>query len=348
MKKLVRGDGTGFWEWLREQEIGFEKTDFGWLTADEPPRIKPVWDFNQYLSLRGRGEAIAYLYGGLGRTLNYVGPVLDVDLLYGFNDHTDRHTLWVAQTGVELLLRSGTGWDGKRRTGTVDELLMALLGMTHDLGNLVGRGRHAESTVEILSQMFTNKGKRKGEWAAAMEAIKFHDEGAIEREGFDLERGGPLLWALIVADKLHVGRDRVGDKSIATGPNGSVEADVHVLLNSLVTRSTWYLSQGSFVWHLDFSVEQLTEKFAALTNRKERVWVPQKFQMSWRRAGVKYRESFARDFVEVYHERIELLCQAVLRLFGQVEAVRIVLSDDDSKNKVGRGDVEIMKWERPR
>ena len=80
----------------------------------------PVFDWPEYLELESRGEALAYLSRGLGTALNYVGPVLDTELPHGFNDHTDRHTLWVSERAVELLQRAGVGYDGQ---GYFDDLL---------------------------------------------------------------------------------------------------------------------------------------------------------------------------------------------------------------------------------
>src|SRR5690606_7415082 len=109
---------TSFWNFLEAAGIPFKKEDFPFLTKTDPPQIKQMWDFGEYLKLGSKGQALAYLYQGLGRALDYVGPVLDSELPNGFNDHTDRHTLWVAQRGLELLYRAGLDYNG---TGYYDE-----------------------------------------------------------------------------------------------------------------------------------------------------------------------------------------------------------------------------------
>lgn len=111
-RMFVRPDGVGFWEFLKRSGISYVKKDFPFLTETKIPQVLPVFDFDYYMQLKSRGEALAYLYRGLGRALNYVGPVLDVELEFGFNDHTDRHTLWVAQQTVEILQRAGKNYDG--------------------------------------------------------------------------------------------------------------------------------------------------------------------------------------------------------------------------------------------
>lgn len=137
-RQMVRPDGTGFWDFLRRSSIDFKQSDFPFLTKHAVPRVKQVFDWGEYLALESRGEALAYVYQGLGKTFTYVGPVLDLELEHGFNDHTDRHTLWVAQTGVELLQRAGKSYCGERHFDAQSEVLMTLVGMTHDLGNFMG------------------------------------------------------------------------------------------------------------------------------------------------------------------------------------------------------------------
>lgn len=342
MDTLCRKTGEGLWEYLYAHQIPFSKADFPWLTADTCPRILPLFDFEHYMQLQSRTEAIAYLYRGLGRTLSYIGPVLDAEMEYGFNDHTDRHTLWVAQTGLELLARAGLSFDGSKRLDLETELLMILVGVTHDVGNLVSRKGHSFYSAELLEAMFTHRDGQDRQWEAVIQAVVYHDEVALSGGVLHLDKGRPLLWALVAADKMHIGRDRVGDKSLVTGPDGSVEADCHIVLNCLIPRVVWYISGGSFVVHLDFSVDLLEEKFVSLTNQKERVWVPQMYQHAYRNLHVPYRETFAKQLTEVYGDRLALLMQAVRLLFPWLEGVKVVLSDTDRQNKVGGAEIDIF------
>ena len=336
---VQRDDGRGLWEFLDDYGIGFGKADFPWLTADNPPRVLSILDFSQYMLLQGWTEAVGFLYKGLGRTLSYIGPVMDAELSWGFNDHTDRHTLWVAQTGLELLGRAGKSYDGERRLDRETELLVLLVGMIHDLGNLMARKGHSAYSVDILRELFANRGGYEKQWQAVEQAVLYHDEPALVKGDFKLDQGWPLLWGLVMADKMHVGRSRVGDKSLVTGPEGAIEADPHVVLNCLVAGCTWYLAGESFVWRLDFSVEQLEEKFVALSNNKERVWVPDEYQRAFRKQNIPYRETFSRQFMEVYGERVALAAGAAFLLFPNVREFQLVLSDCDVRGKVGQAEV---------
>ncbi|MBP7843072.1 hypothetical protein KA017_03650, partial [Candidatus Woesebacteria bacterium] len=141
--QFVRPDNIPFWEFLKSNNIPYNKKHFPFLTYNNIPKIKQIFDFSEYVQIGSRGEALSYLYNGFGKALNYVGPVLDLELEHGFNDHTDRHTLWVSQTGVELLQRAGISYDGSGHYDPLTETMMTLVGMTHDLGNFFSRKEHS-------------------------------------------------------------------------------------------------------------------------------------------------------------------------------------------------------------
>lgn len=332
---LTRTDNTGFWQFLDSIDQKYEKSDFPFLTNEDPPRIKPVFDFGEFLSLLSKDEAQSYLYHGLGHALSYVGPVLDSELEHGFNDHTDRHTSWVARNTVDLLQRSGTNYDGTGSCDSQTEILATLVGLTHDIGNLISRKKHSDYSQQIITELFYHEENHAKLWSAAIQAITFHDEAALKTENFNLSSGLPLLWALVLADKMHAGRDRLGDKSLLLGPKGSLDADIHILLNSLIAHSCWYISLDKFIWHLDFSVDINLERLKPLANQKERIWVPQKYQEDFRNHKIAYRDNFAKDFVEIYLERIKLCATTVNLLFPWLSGFQLVLNDSDPRQKVG-------------
>ena len=342
----MRPDGTEFWQFLRRHQIPFDKDDFPFLTKADKAKVRQVFDFEEYLSLGSRGAALAYLYRGLGKSLDYVGPVLDLDMKHGFNDHTDRHTLWVAQTGVELMQRSGKSSSGERRYNAASEVLMTLVGMMHDLGNFLGRKDHSTYSAWMMTRLFGNWYARRKEWDLALYSILFHEEPVLLETGLDLESGCPLQWALVAADKMHVGRDRVGGRSFETGVDqGALEEDAHILLNALIVRSAWYLKDGCFIWHLGFSVDQLEDKFEAFTAAgSDRLWMPGMYQRRFVKKGVKYRETFAHMFVKIYGNRMEMLAKSVFLLMPYLHEVRVELSDIDTRDKVGSG--EMLVWGR--
>lgn len=308
--------------------IKYQKKDFPFLSNHTIPRVKRVFDFEEYLQLSGKGEALAYLYRGLGKVWNYVGPVLDMELPHGFNDHTDRHTLWVTSTSCELLQRAGRSYgNGGRFYSAQTEVLLTLVGMTHDLGNLIDRKEHSMYSAWLLSRLFSNTEKHKKEWMAVMYSILFHEEPMLKDMNVNLGMGFPLQWALVGADKMHVGRDRIGDRSYESGiVNNALEEDVHILLNALIVRSSWVMAASSFVWHLDFGIEQLEEKFSSFTMGNGRMWVPKSFHDKYR-AGQSYREIFAEMFLKVYEMRIRMAAMSIFLLYPYVNKFQVFLSD---------------------
>lgn len=342
-RDFIRPDGRPFWQFLEEHQIPFDKDDFPFLTKAKIPQIKPVFDLVEYLGLESRGEALAYLYRGLGKALNYVGPVLDTELPHGFNDHTDRHTLWVSQRAMELLARAGRSYDGKGYYDEETEVLVTLVGMLHDVGNLLGREAHSEASMRLLNQLFMQTGRKRNAWEAVGYAITYHEEPVLKAHKKALKEGIPLQWALVLADKMHFGRDRIGDRSFEAGiKDHAFESDVHILLESLVVRSAWYLAAGKFVWHLDFSVDQLADKFATFTKGHGRLWVPKMLQKRFINQGKMYRETFRELFLETYLPRVKMAQQATKLLFPYSREFIVKLSDTDTRGKVGSG--ELVLW----
>lgn len=326
--ELRRADSQGWWEYLNSANIDYKKEHFPFLTNHKIPRVKRVFDFGEYLHLTGKGEALAYLYSGLGKVWNYVGPILDRELPHGFNDHTDRHTLWVTSTAVELLQRAGKSYkNGGGLYDSISETLTTLVGMTHDLGNLIDRREHSMYSAWLLTRLFGNYERHQKEWEAALFTILFHEEPMLADLSVNLGEGIPLQWALVAADKMHVGRDRIGDRSYESGiVNNALEEDVHILLNAMIVRSAWVMAANSFVWHLDFEIEQLEEKFASFTNGNGRIWVPKAFHDKYKK-GQSYREIFAEMFLSVYEARIRMAATSIFLLFPYINKFQVFLSD---------------------
>jgi len=325
---MRRADGVGLWEYFHSAGIEYQKDDFPFLTNHRVPKVKQLFDFGEYLHLSGKGESLAYLYRGLGKTWNYVGPVLDLELPHGFNDHTDRHTLWVTGTAIELLARAGKSYGNKGGWyESKSENLLTLVGMTHDLGNLCDRKEHSMYSAWLLTRLFANTKLHEAEWRAVLYTILFHEEPMLADLGVNLGAGIPLQWALVAADKMHVGRDRIGDRSYASGiANNALEEDVHILLNALIVRSSWAMAPKALEWQLDFEVEQLEEKFGSFTKGDGKIWVPESFHAEYKQ-GSSYREIFTKMFLEIYEARMRMAAMSIFLLFPQVERFVVKLID---------------------
>lgn len=333
--EMRRADGQGLWEYFNSTGIAYSKDDFPFLTNHKVPRVKQLFDFGEYLHLSGKGEALAYLYRGLGKIWNYVGPVLDRELTHGFNDHTDRHTLWVTQTAVELLTRAGKSYkNGGGWYESKSEVLVTLVGMVHDLGNLIDRREHSMYSAWLLTRLFGNTESHLEEWRAVLYAILFHEEPMLHDLQVDLSGGIPLQWAVVAADKMHVGRDRIGNRSYESGiVNNALEEDVHILINAMVVRSAWVMGAAAYEWYLDFEMEQLEEKFGSFTKGNGQLWVPKGIHDQTKQ-GKSYREIYAELFLQLYESRIRMAATSVFLLFPHVELFRVKLVDKRAHNEL--------------
>lgn len=344
---FVRPDGTSFWDFLSKNDIPYTKKQFGFLTRNNPPRIKSVFSWKEYCALSSKGTALAYFYQGFKQGLEYVGAVLDTELIHGFNDHTDRHTLWVSQEIVELLQRAGMSYDGYRGFDRETELLAVAAGMTHDIGNFLGRKDHWRMSGWMISRLFRDTNYYPRAWDALMEAVILHEEPEILRLGVDITKTSPLHWALIVADKMHVGRDRLGSRSFTSElAEFAFEDDAHILVNALIVRSSWRLGVKKFIWNIDFSVDQLEQKFEPFTRGNHRLWMPQSWQDKLLGEGIRYRESFRELFLSIYADRHDVAAQAIFLLFPFVDEFEIRLVDNDTRNKVGSREQTIWSVQR--
>jgi len=133
----------------------------------------------------------------------------------GFTEHGLRHVGLVAHRAMKLM----------------DELdlpdrhreLAGIAGLMHDMGNIVNRQGHGQSSALLSHAILTRMGMEPAEIAVVMAAIGNHEE----------EIGNPVndvSAALILADKSDVHRSRVYNRDIAT-------FDIHDRVNYAVTHS---------------------------------------------------------------------------------------------------------------
>jgi metal-dependent HD superfamily phosphatase/phosphodiesterase len=134
----------------------------------------------------------------------------------GYTDHGRRHATLVARTGSRLLAR--LGYDAR----VCD--LVAVAGLTHDLGNCAGRPSHAAAGAVFIYQLLVARGVDVADAAVVMTAVANHDENA-QGAAVDAVSAG-----LIIADKADIHRSRVRTPKPET-------FDVHDRVNFAVTHA---------------------------------------------------------------------------------------------------------------
>lgn len=133
----------------------------------------------------------------------------------GFTEHGLRHVGVVANRAMQLMEQLGL--PPRQRE------LVGIAGLLHDIGNIVNRHDHGQTSALLAHQILTRMGMPPAEVAVVMAAIGNHEE----------EVGNPVndvAAALILADKSDVHRSRVYNRDFAT-------FDIHDRVNYAVTHS---------------------------------------------------------------------------------------------------------------
>ena len=133
----------------------------------------------------------------------------------GYTEHGRRHAGLVGSIAANTLQHLGY----PERTSELAEIA----GYLHDIGNVIHRHMHAQSSSLMAWQILLRLGMPASEYTVIMNAIGNHEE----------ERGTavtPVSAALIIADKADVHRSRVQN------PNMN-DFDIHDRVNYATTRS---------------------------------------------------------------------------------------------------------------
>lgn len=140
------------------------------------------------------------------------------DKYIGTMGYTD-HSLLHAQRAAKIAHMILTSLNFDKRTAE----LARIAGYMHDIGNVVNRVDHAQSSAVIAFNILTRLGMSPNEIAKIVAAIGNHDEGT----GTPVNQ---IAAALILADKTDVRRNRVRNRE-------AVEFDIHDRVNFAATQA---------------------------------------------------------------------------------------------------------------
>ncbi len=148
--------------------------------------------------------------------ISYIAQADKYLAIIGYTEHGSRHARLVAKNAKQILL--DLGYDER-----IAELA-AIAGYLHDIGNVISRERHEQSSALIAKDILSRLGFSSKEISEVIAAIGNHHE----------ENGTPvseISAALILADKADVHRSRVRNPEF-------VKFDIHDRVNFAVKRST--------------------------------------------------------------------------------------------------------------
>ena len=167
----------------------------------------------------------------------------------GYTEHGQRHVGLVGQISENIL--SHLGFDQRSCE------LANIAGYLHDIGNLIHRENHAQSSALMAWRILDRMGMSPQECALIMGAIGNHEE----------ERGTAttaISAALIIADKADVHRSRVQNPDMAA-------FDIHDRVNYAATRSFVRVKNEEKVIALELEIDtnfaQVIEYFEIFLSR---------------------------------------------------------------------------------
>lgn len=158
----------------------------------------------------------------------------------GYTEHSFAHVGKVASQAQEILLK--LGFD--ERTAE----LARIAGYMHDIGNVVNRIDHAQSSAIMAFRILDKMGMDVTEIATIISAIGNHDESTAVPVN-------AVAAALILADKSDVRRSRVRNKITST-------FDIHDRVNYSVESSTLVIDKENGFSILELKID--TKVFAIM------------------------------------------------------------------------------------
>ncbi len=167
----------------------------------------------------------------------------------GYTEHNVRHATKVSET-AEYILR-GLKYPDK------DEILSAIAGYLHDIGNFLGRQNHDQMGAILIKDILNDFDVNVRDATRVMAAIGTH-------ESEDIEIHDSVSAALLIADKADVHRSRVRNPSM-------VRVDIHDRVNYAATESnlTVDVKAKTIILSLtiDTNVSQVIEYFEIFLSR---------------------------------------------------------------------------------
>lgn len=151
----------------------------------------------------------------------------------GFTEHSFRHANLVSQIAQNILKKLNYSQEMIELAGVA--------GYLHDMGNVVNRQNHAQTSAILASQILADLGLDHNKIAKVMGAIGNHDEGGGQSVN-------DIAAALIIADKSDVHWTRVRNEDYST-------FDIHDRVNYAVQQSFISVNEEERLISLDLEID---------------------------------------------------------------------------------------------
>lgn len=251
----------------------------------------------------------------------------------GFNKHGEQHTDRVSRQGLVILDYNGESDDVRRN--------FLIAARPHDIGCLFARQPHPYISFRMLRTILPSIEDDKESFQTIAKAILFHDSDTLtgittrwgnipseERLQRLADYMQPEGLALLIADKVEVGRDRISDKILA----GNLIRDPHAVVNLLGRHDRIEPVNDKFVWQLKYNPD-----FTPTEMQKFKHFA-QGWQRRRRRGEVDINfEDWKNMFWGIYTDRVVTLTEASLAYFPFIGKVEVQMMDSQS------GDIKGVK-----
>lgn len=271
----------------------------------------------------------------------------------GYNSHGLSHIDSVARHTDELLDRAGAD-SSLRRIGVVTS-------WGHDLGNIILRKGHSRYSGKILETLVPSVKQNQGIWTSAERIMELHDELAIipeikswneesvEGEIRRLRQDfGPVLAALIIADKTDIGRHRANEWSRKPS---AIERDIHAFVNFFGEHHSFDISENEFVWNVvyDPSIDEDEREVFGEMQRKRSAhdgyaaYVPGWLHQLHKEGISSHFTGWQHAFMRIYKQRINLSAKCVFALYPDIKAFSVVMHDPVDENNLAKGGRDLKE-----
>ena len=247
----------------------------------------------------------------------------------GFNKHGAEHANRVTAQTLRLLDYTAAGEESK--------IIGVLAAQGHDIGNLFDRAAHPQISARMMRRIMPDLVNNRPAWNKINRAIVLHDSDNLqavmalwgnipEAERVKRLAGymGPEGLALLIADKVDIGNDRISDKPLAP----SAVHDKHLLVNLLGTHNGIEPSGSSFIWRVKYSKEFTPRQRSKLKHLIS--GVEKRIDSGQIKADF---DDWDQMFVRLYSDRMITTVQAALGYFPSLENVEIVMVDQDTNTE---------------
>jgi len=153
----------------------------------------------------------------------------------GYTEHGSRHAWIVANTAKNILLQLGYSKEGAE--------LSAIAGYLHDIGSVVNRKDHSQSSAIIVFTLLYQKMPTE-DLIRVITAIGNHHEETSNPANL-------IAAAVVIADKSDVHRSRVKNKNPTT-------FDIHDRVNYATKKSRVIVDKQKRIIRLDLTIDQKT------------------------------------------------------------------------------------------